>query len=130
MTPQQIIVRPVVTEKSTDLQGRKNHYGSRSTRGTEVAALLFPNPAEPVRPDAVRAALARHNAAHPGSSTRIARALLVAEPPSIDRGEITDKGYINQRAVLDCRADLVERLFAGSPDPAVLVIDPNPRPNP
>ena len=39
-----------------------------------------------------------------GSSHRVARALLMAEPPSIDAGEITDKGYINQRAVLERRA--------------------------
>ena len=39
-----------------------------------------------------------------------ARALLLAEPPSVDGGEITDKGYINQRAVLTRRADAVERL--------------------
>ena len=46
-----------------------------------------------------------------GSSTRITRALLMAEPPAIDANEITDKGYINQRAVLDSRAALVERLY-------------------
>jgi feruloyl-CoA synthase len=47
-----------------------------------------------------------------GSSTYAARALLMAEPPSIDANEITDKGYINQRAVLARRAALVERLYA------------------
>jgi feruloyl-CoA synthase len=64
---------------------------------------------------ALATALARHNAGAGGSSHRIARALLLAEPPSIDKGEITDKGYINQRAVLTNRAALVERLYA---DPA------------
>ena len=39
----------------------------------------------------------------------------MAEPPSIDRGEVTDKGSINQRAVLRHRADLVEELYRGSP---------------
>jgi len=48
-----------------------------------------------------------------GSATRVARALVLAEPPSIDRGEITDKGSINQRAVLTHRAADVERLYAG-----------------
>jgi feruloyl-CoA synthase len=62
--------------------------------------------------DALAAALARHNAAAGGSSHRVARALLMHEPPSIDRGEITDKGYVNQRAVLTNRAALVERLHA------------------
>jgi feruloyl-CoA synthase len=61
---------------------------------------------------ALAAALARHNAGAGGSSHRVARALLLAEPPSIDKGEITDKGYINQRAVLTNRAALVERLYA------------------
>ena len=47
-----------------------------------------------------------------GSSTRIARALLMDEPPNIDANEITDKGYINQRAVLTRRAALVEKLYS------------------
>jgi feruloyl-CoA synthase len=46
-----------------------------------------------------------------GSSTRIARALLLAGPLSIDAGEITDKGSVNQRAVLQSRAELVEMLY-------------------
>ncbi|MBV9892252.1 MAG: feruloyl-CoA synthase [Rhizobacter sp.] len=49
-----------------------------------------------------------------GSATRVARALVLDEPPSIDRGEITDKGSINQRAVLTHRAADVERLYAGA----------------
>jgi feruloyl-CoA synthase len=48
-----------------------------------------------------------------GSANRIARLCLLAEPPTIDRGEITDKGSINQRAVLAHRADTVEALHAG-----------------
>ena len=48
-----------------------------------------------------------------GSSTRVARALVLAEPPSIDRGEITDKGSINQRAVLAHRDADVKRMYAG-----------------
>jgi len=47
-----------------------------------------------------------------GSANRIARALLLAEPPSIDKGEVTDKGSINQRAVLSHRADTVAKLHA------------------
>ena len=47
-----------------------------------------------------------------GSATHIARLCLLADPPTIDRGEITDKGSINQRAVLAHRADTVERLHA------------------
>ncbi len=47
-----------------------------------------------------------------GSSTRVARAAVLEQPPSIDKGEVTDKGSINQRAVLQHRADLVEALYA------------------
>jgi feruloyl-CoA synthase len=48
-----------------------------------------------------------------GSSTRLARALVLAEPPSIDQGEITDKGSINQRAVLTHRDADVVRMYMG-----------------
>lgn len=54
------------------------------------------------------------NASGTGSATRVARALVLAEPPSIDRGEVTDKGSINQRAVLAHRAALVDALYDGS----------------
>ena len=47
-----------------------------------------------------------------GSANRIARLHLVAEPPALDRGEVTDKGSINQRAVLKHRAALVEAFHA------------------
>ena len=81
-----------------------------------IAALI----AEP----AVRAALAeglkRLNASSTHSSTRIARALLMAEPPSIDKGEITDKGYLNQRACLAQRRALEERLHAEPPPPEAI----------
>jgi feruloyl-CoA synthase len=49
-----------------------------------------------------------------GSSTLVRRLLLLTEPPSIDRGEVTDKGSINQRAVLRHRAEKVEELYRGS----------------
>ncbi len=90
----------------------------------EVGLLLFPNPVttrdlEPERlRERVRAALAAWSN-EGGSSTRPVRALVMAEPPSIDGNEITDKGYINQRAVLERRAELVDRLY--SDDPAVIV---------
>ncbi len=51
-----------------------------------------------------------------GSSTHAARALLMAEPPSVDAGEITDKGYINQSAVLARRKALVEQLSGQGED--------------
>jgi feruloyl-CoA synthase len=49
-----------------------------------------------------------------GSASRIARAVVLTDPPSIDKGEITDKGSINQRAVLKERADLVASLYLGT----------------
>jgi len=49
-----------------------------------------------------------------GSSNHVARALLLVEPPDIDKGEVTDKGSINQRAVLKHRAALVEALHDGT----------------
>lgn len=61
--------------------------------------------------------------ANPGSSTRIWRALVLPTPPSLGKGEVTDKGTINQRAVLDNRRELVERLYAKSPPPEVISID-------
>ena len=70
----------------------------------------------------VRQAMARLKQEGGGSSTYAARALLMAEPPSIDANEITDKGYINQRAVLSRRAALVERLYAEPRDAAVIGI--------
>jgi feruloyl-CoA synthase len=66
--------------------------------------------------------LARHNAVAQGSSMRIARCVLLTEPPSIDANEITDKGYLNQRAVLTKRAALVERLYAEPAATDVIVI--------
>ena len=59
----------------------------------------------------IREGLRAHNRAARSSSRRIARVLLMAEPPSADANEITDKGYINQRAVLERRAALVGRLY-------------------
>ena len=74
--------------------------------------------------DCVRRGLAAMNAEGGGSSSlRVARAMLMVEPPSIDGNELTDKGYINQRAGLERRAALVERLYAEKPDDDVLIID-------
>ncbi len=56
-----------------------------------------------------------------GSSTRIARAMLLFEPLSIDAGELTDKGSLNQRAILKNREGLVAELYAASPGPRVIV---------
>ena len=58
-----------------------------------------------------------------GSSNRVARAILLEESPSLDAGEITDKGSFNQRAVLDRRAALVEQMYAEEPSANVIRID-------
>jgi feruloyl-CoA synthase len=55
-----------------------------------------------------------------GSSTRITRAVLLDTPLSIDRGEVTDKGSINQRAVLEHRAALIEALYSPSPESHII----------
>ena len=59
-------------------------------------------------------------AAGQGSSMRVMRAILMAEPPSLDKAEMTDKGSINQRAVLASRAALAAQLYA-SPLPAAVI---------
>ncbi len=71
----------------------------------------------------IRDGLRAHNASAGGaSSMKVARAMLMAEPASIDGNELTDKGYINQRAGLERRAALVERLYADAPDADVIVV--------
>lgn len=73
--------------------------------------------------DCVRKGLEAHNAAANGaSSLRIGRVMLLVEPPSIDGNELTDKGYINQRAGLDRRAALVDQLYADPPADDVIVL--------
>ncbi len=68
------------------------------------------------------ALLATFNASSGGSSERIRRLMLMETPPSIDLGEVTDKGSINQRTVLSQRATLVEELFAIEPSPRVVAV--------
>ncbi len=109
----------------------------------EIGLLVFPNPEAcralcpeapaglplaglvalpPVR-QALAAALSRMAAESTGSSTYPTRAILLGEPPSIDANEITDKGYLNQRAVLARRAALVDRLYAAAPDAEVVKLE-------
>jgi feruloyl-CoA synthase len=100
-----------------------------------VGALVWLNPAKAAqlaaaagasaRSEPVRAALAdtlhRLNSGAAGSSRRILRALILDEPASLADGEITDKGYVNQRAVLDRRARLVRLLHTDPVDAAVVL---------
>ena len=108
----------------------------------DIAALVFPDieacrrlaalpadatPAAIVEAPAVRAKFAdlltTLAAISPGSSTRIERAILMAEPPSMDRSEMTDKGSINQRAVLKNRAALVDELYAAPLSSRVIAVE-------
>jgi feruloyl-CoA synthase len=82
------------------------------------------SPAELVRNSAVRALfqslLESFAKQSTGSSNRVVRAVLTEEPPSLDVGEITDKGSFNQRAVLERRSRLVEELYATEPGTQIL----------
>lgn len=90
----------------------------------DVGLLVFPadpvQAADPGYRAAIAAALGAMNAAGGGgSSRRVARAMLLAEPPSLDAGEVTDKGSLNVRAITTRRAALLERLYDND-DPEVL----------
>ncbi len=91
----------------------------------EIGLLLFAGPIASTTDamNALRERLRAHNAEHPNGSQRVGRALLMTEPPGIDAGEITDKGYINQGAVLRRRAALVERLYRGEGDDVIMLTD-------
>jgi feruloyl-CoA synthase len=78
--------------------------------------------AAPVR--AKFAALLGSFAAGQGSSMRVMRLILMAEPPSLDKAEMTDKGSINQRAVLSSRAPLVTQLYTQPRPGTVIAISP------
>ncbi|NBZ89159.1 feruloyl-CoA synthase [Stagnihabitans tardus] len=91
----------------------------------DLRALLVPNSARLRELADPRAALAERLSAHAraatGSASRIVAALVLEEPLSFDRGEVTDKGSVNQRAVLRERAELVARLWTD--DPGVIRAD-------
>lgn len=104
----------------------------------EVGVMIFPNMAEvgeaatdagktgavitdPRILDAIRSRLAAHAGGVSGSSTRVARAIVMAEPPSMGAGEITPKGSLNAQRILERRAALLERLYAAD-DPAVIIV--------
>jgi len=83
----------------------------------DIGALVFLSPA--AKDADVRAVLSqalKTLSKDGGSSMHPTRLLVMTEPPQIDAGEITDKGYINQRAVLERRAVLVEQLYSNAPE--------------
>ncbi|WP_407150195.1 feruloyl-CoA synthase [Bradyrhizobium sp. ORS 86] len=78
--------------------------------------------ADPLVRAAFRERFTRFLASATGSSNRITRAVLLDTPLSIDRGEVTDKGSINQRAVLEHRNVLIETLYASVPPASVITL--------
>jgi feruloyl-CoA synthase len=78
--------------------------------------------ADPMVRSAFRERFARFLATSTGSSTRITRAILLDTPLSIDRGEVTDKGSINQRAVLDHRSRAIDELYSPAPADHVITL--------
>jgi feruloyl-CoA synthase len=108
-----------------------------------IAALIFPDPdacrrlAPELPKDASSSAVVAHESVRrefrflldsfakqaTGSSNRVVRAILLDTPPSLDVGEATDKGSINQRMVLKHRAALVDELYAATPSVRVIAID-------
>jgi feruloyl-CoA synthase len=94
-----------------------------------AGALIWPSPAmlptlgeNPLAKltEVLRERIGEFNRTAGGSSRRIARFIVLTEPPSIDAGEITDKGYVNQRATLERRAKLVDALYANPPGEGVV----------
>jgi feruloyl-CoA synthase len=78
--------------------------------------------ADPTIRNAFRERVAKFTAASTGSSTRITRAVLIDTPLSIDRGEVTDKGSINQGAVLNARVALIEACYSSTPPDHVITL--------
>jgi feruloyl-CoA synthase len=78
--------------------------------------------ADPLICAAFRERFVRLLATSTGSSTKVTRAILLDTPLSIDRGEVTDKGSINQRAVLDARAGLIEQIYSPTPPAHVITL--------
>jgi feruloyl-CoA synthase len=104
--------------------------------GAEVTAMAWLHPdhagrcdEDGVPDDGLRADLVatldRLAATGGGSSQRVQRLLVLREPPALDAGEITDKGYVNQRAVRERRADLVA-VLSEDPPPVRVVVRENP----
>lgn len=96
-----------------------NAAGASRIAGTEGDRSMAALAGEPAIRRHIAAGIGAYNRQNPASSTRIGRAIILVEPPDIDAGEITDKGYINQRAVLEKRAARVRQLY--SDDDAVII---------
>jgi feruloyl-CoA synthase len=95
------------------------------------ASAVHPNDADFLADDAVielfRNIFRRHNAGEQGNSKRFERFTLLNEQPTIDKNETTDKGYINQQAVLASHTELVEKLYLELAAEGVIVIGESKR---
>ena len=91
----------------TSARRRRSRASRTPSRRTSCARRSWPS--------SCASASSPTTATNPASSTRVERVILLAEPPSLDANEITDKGYVNQRAALERRAAHVAALFAEDP---------------
>jgi feruloyl-CoA synthase len=98
-----------------------NQPGCAKVAGKDAATPAAELIADPAVRQNIAAGLSKYNRQNPASSTRIARVFLMDSPPDIDANEITDKGYINQRAVLESRNHLLDVLY--SDDKQVILVE-------
>jgi feruloyl-CoA synthase len=109
-----LIADAVVAGEGRDTLGLlvfPNHDACRALLAAEGCDFdASPTSRERVR-DCLASLLCAHNARQMGSSTRIGHLLILADPPRPEHDEITEKGYINQRAVLARRASCVDELY-------------------
>jgi feruloyl-CoA synthase len=116
-----ILADAVICGEGRDIVGALawlNPAGTARALGEEIST-----GGEAVHSPELAACLARQLAAlaaDAGSSARVERLLLMGRPASLDAGEITDKGYVNQRQVLAIRAGLVDMLYAEPPLPEII----------
>ena len=96
--------------------------GCRLINPTLPSDDLAATASDPLIRAAFRERLTKFLASATGSSTRITRTILLDTPLSIDRGEITDKGSINQRAVLEHRGGLIDELYLPGPPAHVITL--------
>ncbi|MGR3804314.1 feruloyl-CoA synthase [Marinibacterium profundimaris] len=133
-----VAVGPLRSRLTDDLKGLASDVVIAGEGHTELGALVVPDwdalrdlvgedgldrfalLAHPKVRRVAAALLDAHAARASGSATRVARLMFLEAPLSFDRGEVTDKGSLNQRAVLRHRADLVENLW--SEDPRVIAL--------
>ncbi|UCC63001.1 MAG: AMP-binding protein, partial [Anaerolineae bacterium] len=101
-----------------NLPALRQRFAAASASHPQEAAFLSSEPVVEFFRDVFKG----HNATQTGSSGRLERFTLLTIPPHLDKGETTDKGYINQAAVLSHRADIVEKLYAEPPPDDVIVV--------